>query len=206
MHDVLRERVWRRLEALPQEQVYQVLDYIEFLETKYAREKAREPDVLQKFAERVEDSLRMRSVAPKVISGTIGLLGSARRVMRTVSDAGRDILGTPPPPGTRPPAADPRTATAGTRPPVTRGPETVIRRRPAASGAAPETVIRRGPVDEPREAESVEQRPSAGTQPQRRQEGQESGAPARPPTAEQATGSAEGAAPGSANQENHGKS
>jgi hypothetical protein len=104
MHDILKERVWRRIQALPQEQVYQVLDYIEFLEAKYAKEKAREPDVLQKFAERVEDSLRMRSVAPKVISGTVGLLGSARRVMRTVSDAGRDILGTPPAPGTRPPA------------------------------------------------------------------------------------------------------
>lgn len=103
MHDILKERVWRRIQALPQEQVYQVLDYIEFLEAKYAREKAHEPDVLQKFAERVEDSLRMRSVAPKVISGTVGLLGSARRVMRTVSDAGRDILGTPPAPGSRPP-------------------------------------------------------------------------------------------------------
>jgi hypothetical protein len=135
MHDVLKERVWRRIQALPQEQVYQVLDYIEFLEAKYAREKAHEPDVLQKFAERVEDSLRMRSVAPKVISGTVGLLGSARRVMRTVSDAGRDILGTPPEPGTRPPSNSPSTGTA--RP----GPETVIRRspvqRPPTDGGAP---------------------------------------------------------------------
>jgi hypothetical protein len=95
MHDILKERVWRKLEALPQEQVYQVLDYIEFLEAKYAREKAARPDALQRFAERVEDSLRMRSVAPKVISGTVGLLGTAHRVMRTVSDAGRDILSPP---------------------------------------------------------------------------------------------------------------
>jgi hypothetical protein len=108
MHDILKDRVMRRLEALPQEQVYQVLDYIEFLEAKYAREKAHQPDVLQKFAERVEDSLRMRSVAPKVISGTVGLLGSARKVMRTVSDAGRDILA-PPPSSTRPPNGRPRT-------------------------------------------------------------------------------------------------
>lgn len=107
MHDILKERVWRRIQGLPQEQVYQVLDYIEFLEAKYAREQAREPDVLQKFAERVEDSLRMRSVAPKVISGTVGLLGTARKVMRTVSDAGRDILGTPPEPGARPPNGRP---------------------------------------------------------------------------------------------------
>lgn len=117
MHDILKDRVMRRLETLPQEQVYQVLDYIEFLEAKYAREKAHQPDVLQKFAERVEDSLRMRSVAPKVISGTVGLLGSARKVMRTVSDAGRDILGPPPAAGTRPPNGRPRTGSADPAPP-----------------------------------------------------------------------------------------
>jgi hypothetical protein len=128
MHDILKERVWRRIQALPQEQIYQVLDYIEFLEAKYAKEKAHEPDVLQKFAERVEDSLRMRSVAPKVISGTVGLLGSARRVMRTVSDAGRDILGTQPAPGTRPPQDR-----VTTRPPQT-GPEL---RPPGARSATP---------------------------------------------------------------------
>jgi hypothetical protein len=116
MHDILKERVWRRIEALPQEQVYQVLDYIEFLEAKYAKQKAHEPDVLQKFAERVEDSLRMRSVAPKVISGTVGLLGTARRVMRTVSDAGRDILGTPPAPGSRAPNGRPATPAAEPKP------------------------------------------------------------------------------------------
>lgn len=123
MHDILKDRVMRRLEALPQEQVYQVLDYIEFLEAKYAKEKAHQPDVLQKFAERVEDSLRMRSVAPKVISGTVGLLGSARKVMRTVSDAGRDIL-TPPPAGPRPPNGRPRTGSADPVPHRTPNPET----------------------------------------------------------------------------------
>jgi hypothetical protein len=113
MHDILKERVWRKLQALPQEQVYQVLDYIEFLEAKYAKERAAEPDAIQKFAERLEDGMRLRSVAPKVISGTVGLLGTARRVLRTVSDAGRDIMGDaqrpvlqrpaepPPPTGTR---------------------------------------------------------------------------------------------------------
>ena len=121
MHEILRDRVWRRLQSLPQEQVYQVLDYIEFLEAKYAREKAHQPDALQKFAERVEDSLRMRSVAPKVITGTVGLLGTARRVMRTVSDAGRDILGPTDgaqpsrPPNGRPPASGSSTPARGPR-------------------------------------------------------------------------------------------
>lgn len=93
MHDILKERVWRTLQTLPQEQVYQVLDYMEFLEARYAREKAAQPDAIQKFAERLEDGMRFRSVAPKVISGTVGLLGTARRVLRTVSDAGREMLG-----------------------------------------------------------------------------------------------------------------
>jgi hypothetical protein len=105
MHEVMKERVWRKLETLPTEQLYEVLDYIEFLETKYARESARQPDALQKFAERLEDGMRFRSVAPRVISGTVGLLGSARRVLRTVSDAGREIIGEVSAPAARPPRA-----------------------------------------------------------------------------------------------------
>jgi hypothetical protein len=101
----MKERVWRKLETLPTEQLYEVLDYIEFLETKYARESARQPDALQKFAERLEDGMRFRSVAPRVISGTVGLLGSARRVLRTVSDAGREIIGEVSAPAARPPRA-----------------------------------------------------------------------------------------------------
>lgn len=92
MHDILRERIWRKLEVLPEPQLYQVLDYMEFLEAKYAADQARKPDALQRFAERLEDGMRVRSVAPKVISGTVGLFGTARKVMRTVQDAGRDIL------------------------------------------------------------------------------------------------------------------
>jgi hypothetical protein len=92
MHEVLRDRIWRRLEVLPEAQLYEVLDYIEFLEGKYAAQQARQPDALQRFAERLEDGMRIRSVAPKVISGTVGVLGTARKVLRTVQDAGRDIL------------------------------------------------------------------------------------------------------------------
>ena len=113
MHDVMKERVWRKLEALPAEQLYQVLDYIEFLEAKYARERARKPDALQKFAERLEDGMRMRSVAPKVISGTVGLLGSARRVLRTVSDAGKEIIGDVTAPPARPPVSPPAKSNGG---------------------------------------------------------------------------------------------
>ncbi|HEX6559372.1 MAG TPA: hypothetical protein VF021_07910 [Longimicrobiales bacterium] len=93
MHDILRDRLWRKLEVLPEAQIYQVLDYIEFLESKYAPGQVPEPDMLTKFAERFEDSMRMRSVAPKVITGAVGLMGTARKVVRGVTDAGKDLLG-----------------------------------------------------------------------------------------------------------------
>ena len=93
MHDILRERLWRKLESMPEAQIYQILDYIEFLESKYAPGQMKEPDPLTKFAERFEDSMRMRSVAPKVILGTVGLMGQARKVVRGVTDAGKDLLG-----------------------------------------------------------------------------------------------------------------
>ncbi len=99
MHDIMRERVWRKLQVLPEAQLYQVLDYIEFLESKYAPGRAARPDGFQRFAERLEDGMRMRSVAPKVISGTVGLVGTARKLIRTVTDAGRDILGESSTPG-----------------------------------------------------------------------------------------------------------
>lgn len=103
MHEIMRERIWRKLEALPEPQLYQVLDYIEFLESKYASGRAAPVDGLQRFAERLEDSMRVRSVAPKVISGTVGLMGTAKRMLRTVTDASRDIVGEPPRTGGPPP-------------------------------------------------------------------------------------------------------
>ncbi|HUF70388.1 MAG TPA: hypothetical protein VMM79_17195 [Longimicrobiales bacterium] len=110
MHDILRNRIMRKLGALPEERLYQVLDYIEFLESKYAPGRAGRADGLQRFAEKLEDSMRMRNVAPKVISGTVGAVGTARRVLLDVAGAGREIgrtiMGETPPGETRPAAVD----------------------------------------------------------------------------------------------------
>jgi hypothetical protein len=92
MNEVTRDRIWRKLQVLPEAQLYQVLDYIEFLEARYAAGLARRPDGIQRFAERLEDSMRIRSVAPRVISGTVGAIGTARRIVQSVTDAGRDLL------------------------------------------------------------------------------------------------------------------
>ncbi len=93
MHDALRNRLLRRIESLPDRRIYQVLDYIEFLEGKYGeREGEREPTAFQRFAERLEDGLRRRTVRPAVIREAFQLLAAADRGLSNVSAAGQKFL------------------------------------------------------------------------------------------------------------------
>ena len=92
MHDVLRQRLLRKIESLPDEQIYQVLDYIEFLDSKYASTGPVEASGLQKFAEGLEDKLRRRAVSPSTIREAFQLISAADRVLSGVSSAGRQIL------------------------------------------------------------------------------------------------------------------
>ncbi|MEJ2502657.1 MAG: hypothetical protein P8177_04950 [Gemmatimonadota bacterium] len=96
MEDVTRKRVLRMLERLPEEQLYQVVDYMEFLEAKYARDAAKKPDAFQQFAERVEDQMRLRSVAPRAMRGTMRAMSTAGRFLDGVRELGRDLVGPPP--------------------------------------------------------------------------------------------------------------
>ena len=93
MHDVLRQRLMRKIESLPDEQIYQVLDYIEFLESKYVTAEGVTTSGLQKFAEGLEDKLRRRAVSPSTIREAFQLISAADRVLSGVSSAGRQILG-----------------------------------------------------------------------------------------------------------------
>jgi hypothetical protein len=92
MHDALRQRLLRKIESLPDPQIYQVLDYIEFLESKYARTEAVEASGLQKFAETLEDKLRRKAVSPATIREAFQLISAADRVLSGVSSAGKQIL------------------------------------------------------------------------------------------------------------------
>jgi Protein of unknown function (DUF2281) len=92
MHDVLRQRLTRKIESLPDEQIYQVLDYIEFLEAKYAEVDPIETSGLQKFAEGLEDKLRKKAVSPSTIREAFQLISAADRVLSGVSSAGKQIL------------------------------------------------------------------------------------------------------------------
>ena len=91
MHDALRQRLLRRIESLPDEQIYQVLDYIEFLDSKYASTPV-EASGLQKFAEGLEDKLRKKAVSPATIREAFQLISAADRVLSGVSSAGKQIL------------------------------------------------------------------------------------------------------------------
>jgi hypothetical protein len=120
MHDVLRQRLLRRIESLPESQVYQVLDFVEFLESKYARDARVEPTVLQKFAEGVEDKLRKQAMNPATLREAFQLIAAADRVLADVSSAGKQILGELS--GDTPPRKElPGSADSKTGPPKSRG-------------------------------------------------------------------------------------
>ncbi len=92
MHDALYQRLIRKIESLPDEQIYQVLDFIEFLESKYGEVEPVEASGLQKFAENLEDKLRKKAVSPNTIREAFQLISAADRVLSGVSEKGKQIL------------------------------------------------------------------------------------------------------------------
>jgi hypothetical protein len=111
MHDVLRDRLIRHIDALPEAQLYQVLDYIEFLSSKYAREGVRQPNPVQRFGELLEDKMRGQGLALGTIRGALGVMGTAGRMVSGITEAGRTVLREVEqvvlPPGETPPAGPP---------------------------------------------------------------------------------------------------
>lgn len=92
MNDLLAKRIMRKLETLPDERVYQVLDYIEFLESKYAERSAGGASPFQKLAETVEDTLRAGKVGVNVVRGTMDAMSAAGRVMTGLAAAGKAVV------------------------------------------------------------------------------------------------------------------
>jgi Protein of unknown function (DUF2281) len=134
MNDILRERLIRKLDTLPEEKVYQILDYIDFLESKYAPKLSTAQNPLKRFAESVEDTLRAGKMSANVIGGTMNVMNKAVGVLTDVANAGKsvatEIAGVassvtspkpqPPHAGTAAPSAppaSPSTQTPSTQPP-----------------------------------------------------------------------------------------
>ena len=91
MNDFMKERILRRLEPLSDERLYQVLDYIEFLESKYAQHEAAAPSVFQRFAEGVEDTMRAGRISASTVAETMGLMNKAMNVLSGVAAAGKCV-------------------------------------------------------------------------------------------------------------------
>jgi hypothetical protein len=91
MNPSLKDRIVRRLEALPDDRGYQVLDYVEFLESKYAERQAPPANVFTRFAEGVEDTMRAGRISTSAISQTMDLMNKAMGVLNGVTAAGMSV-------------------------------------------------------------------------------------------------------------------
>ena len=90
MNDNLLERIRGRLNALSDDEGRQVLDYIEFLESKFNRS-TRTPSTVQRLAENIEDrigSVRLSDVASR---GTAQVVEAAGKLMEGLAAASRVV-------------------------------------------------------------------------------------------------------------------
>lgn len=92
MNEFLFKRIERKLAALPDDRVYQVLDYVEFLESRYAIEPATPASPFQKLAEKVEDTLRAGRVPVTAIKSTMDAMAAASRLMGGIAAAGKAVV------------------------------------------------------------------------------------------------------------------
>ena len=132
MNPYVRDRIHRKLDTLSDERVYQILDYVEFLESKYAEKSAPVANVFTRFAEGVEDQLRAGGVAVSTVAETMGFLNKAMGVLNGVAQttltvagdvvnaakSAADQVGAPPPPPTAPAPTPAPTPAPSVTPPV----------------------------------------------------------------------------------------
>ncbi|HJQ20413.1 MAG TPA: hypothetical protein VJ867_08715 [Gemmatimonadaceae bacterium] len=91
MNAHLRDRILRKLDTFTDERGYQVLDYIEFLESKYAERQNPTGNAFTRFTEAVEDRLRAGKVSATAIAETMGLLNRAANVLNGAVAAGKSV-------------------------------------------------------------------------------------------------------------------
>jgi CHASE3 domain sensor protein len=91
MNDLLKQRILRMLEAASDERGYQILDYVEFLDSKYAA-RAQPDNLLSKITATVENTMRAGKLPVQAISGTMSLMDSAAKVMKGLVAAGQAVM------------------------------------------------------------------------------------------------------------------
>ena len=135
MNEFLRDRILRKLDALPDERGYQILDYVEFLESKYAEKSAPAANIFTRLSDTVEDSLRAGRISATTVAETMGLLNRAMGVLSGVAAAGKsvanDVVGAAARVTSERPAATPASPAPPAPAPPT--PPTAAAARPATS-------------------------------------------------------------------------
>ena len=137
MSQHIRDRIQRKLATLGEDRLYQVLDFVEFLELKYppAQPAAANANPLQKFADGVEDRLRTTGLAASTVAEAMGFLNKAVNVLGKAANAAQtaaqkvgDVVAEAaqagpggPPPGSPPGASGTGPATSGGAPSATSG-------------------------------------------------------------------------------------
>jgi hypothetical protein len=91
MHPHLRDRILKKLETMSDERAYQVLDYAEFLDSKYAVPNTPQPSLLDRFTDGVEGTLRAGKVSATAVAETMSLLNRAMGVLGGVAEAGKSV-------------------------------------------------------------------------------------------------------------------
>jgi uncharacterized membrane protein YkvA (DUF1232 family) len=192
----IRDRIQRKLAALGDDRLYQVLDFVEFLELKYpaTQPAAAAGNPLQKFADGVEDRLRTTGLAASTVAEAMGFLNKAVGVLGNVATAAqtaaqkvgtavaaaasrprRPALGPPGSPRAR--HRGPQPGRAGTGPALAGGPPA---RRPRRRPPRPPAGHRPA---RPRRLDDPLQPPSAPPAPAPRRGATRPGAPATCPPA-----------------------
>lgn len=89
----LRDRLLAKVETLSDERLFQILDYVEFLESKYSRQEAPTgaAGLIAKLQETVEDGLRAGKVSASTVAETLGFMQKAVNVMSGVAAAGQSV-------------------------------------------------------------------------------------------------------------------
>ena len=92
MNLYLRDKLLQKLASLTDERGYQVLDYVEFLESRYAeRAAAGAGNPLTRFADAVEERLRAGKVSASAVAETMGLMNRAMGVLSGAAAAGKSV-------------------------------------------------------------------------------------------------------------------
>jgi hypothetical protein len=91
MNEHLRDRVLRKLETLSDERGYQVLDYVEFLESRYAERQSPNAGAFTRFTEAIEDKLRAGKVSASAIAETVGFMNRAASVLNNAVETGKTM-------------------------------------------------------------------------------------------------------------------